>query len=174
MTAIRTAIMTACFMGIVSTVVNILLPVNSLRKHLMSILGLISLLAVIRPFMAEGFELSFDEIDFGNSIRSETESVDRSFEDIFLEQAEVEYDEYFYELLNKNDIRTEKVRCTLRLNGDNELELVSVEIKIRDISQRESARYLIENETSGTEIIILQAENDGTAEITDKQTKEQS
>ncbi|HCJ41450.1 stage III sporulation protein AF [uncultured Ruminococcus sp.] len=174
MTAIRTAIMTACFMGILSTLISIIAPANSLRKHLMSILGIIALIAVIHPFMADGFSLSLDDFESGNGLTFDTEKLGDEFESIFLEQAEGEYDEYFKAMLNKNNIRTAKAQSRLRLNADNELELVSVKIELEDMTDRERARLLIEQETSGINIEFIQAEKNGTAENTDEQAEKQS
>ena len=113
------------------------------------------------------------EISAESGIDPEVRDIERQTTDIFLEQAKAEYEEYFLDLLNKNDISTAKVSCKAELSSDNELSLTEICAEIDDISQKEKARQLIENKVSETVVKIMQAENDGKTENTDKQVKKQ-
>ena len=173
MTAIKAAIFTACLIGMLSTVINIIAPEGKMKKHLMTVLGITALLAVVGNFTADGFVLSIGEISAESGIDPEVRDIERQTTDIFLEQAKAEYEEYFFDLLNKNDISTAKVSCKLELSSDNELSLTEICAEIDDISQKEKARQLIENKVSETVVKIMQAENDGKTENTDKQVEKQ-
>ena len=164
MAAIKTAILIACLMGIVSSVVDMASPDSRTKKHIQAILGLVALLAILSPFEPKGFELSLDSMGLDDNIRFETESIKSEMDDILLTDAKREYDEYFTRLLNKNDIRTAKVSTELKLNEDNELELSSICIEVCDAAYAKEAYQLIEAEVGDIEITVRQVENDGTFE----------
>lgn len=162
MTAIKTAIMIACFMGITSSVINMAAPDNGMKKHLMSILGLVALLAVLSPFKEEGFRLTLRDIDLDTEISMNADNAEYEMNEIFLTKAKEQYDEYFAELLNKNDIRAARVGTMLTIGEEYELGIDHIEIELYDIAQAEAARELIERETAGIDVMIWQVEDEGT------------
>lgn len=153
--------MIACFMGIVSSVMGMAVPENGMKKHLMSILGLIALLAVLSPFAEDGFRLTLKDIDLETDIDISADDAKNEMSEIFLADARSQYDEYFTELLNKNNIRTAKVDTALYISGEYELEIEYIEVELYDITMAETTRELIEREIPGSEIRIWQVEDEG-------------
>ena len=167
MWAIRKAILIACFMGVISTLTDTISPENSLKKHMMSVLGLIALLAVLSPFAADGFKLTLEDSILESSIASEDEITEDKLNEIFLAEAKNEYDEYFTALMNRNNIRTDSVDTVLELNENNELVITSVEIVTYDGDKESEIVGLIEEQISDVEIKVYQVENEGTDDQTD-------
>lgn len=161
MSAIKTAIMIACFMGIISAVINMMSPENGMKKHLMSLLGLIALLAVLSPFGEEGFKLSLRDIDLDYDITQNADNARTEMAQIFLAEAKASYDEYFIGVLNKNDIRAAGVDTALTVSDDWELEIDHIDVELYDIAQAETAMELIQKETPNIEVLIWQVENEG-------------
>ncbi|MBQ8965247.1 hypothetical protein [Ruminococcus sp.] len=173
MDKIKQALLIACFMGIISTMINIIAPGSSLKKHLISVLGIIALLAVLDPFAEDGFRLTLDDISLENDIASDTYSAEEEVNDIFFSEAAERYNEYFTDLMNKNDIRTKKTVTSLEFNAEGELFIKSIRVILYDTSQGDDARKLIWQEVPETEIIIEQVEDDGTDEEISEQTEKQ-
>ena len=167
MDPIRKALFIACIMGIIGAVIDMLAPADKTKKQLRALMGMITLLAVIAPFGDKGLRLSLNDIDLDTDISVNTGIAEREMTEVFLDKAKQEYDEYFYTLLNNNDIRTAKVSTSLEMNSDNELELAGADIELYDIGQREKAKQLVESEAGNISISIRQVENDGTDKETD-------
>lgn len=167
MDPIRKALFIACIMGIIGAVIDMLAPADKTKKQLRALMGMITLLAVITPFGDKGLRLSLNDIDLDTDISVNTDIAEREMTEVFLDKAKQEYDEYFYTLLNNNDIRTAKVSTSLEMNSDNELELAGADIELYDIGQREKAKQLVESEAGNISISIRQVENDGTDKETD-------
>ena len=60
MQTVKLSIFIACSMGIISTITDLIAPDDSMKKQFMSMLGLISLLAVLSPWLSDGFTLSLE------------------------------------------------------------------------------------------------------------------
>jgi hypothetical protein len=163
MSEIKKAISIACFMGVIGTIIDMISPSGGMKKHLMSLLGLITLLAVISPFVSSGFSLSLDDIDLSADIEIEKTHTSADVNEIFLEEAKLRYDEYFTDLLNKNDITDAEINTRLSFTADNELEISEIDVKLSDLSLSEEAEKLISAEVSGAEIRIGKAEDEDTA-----------
>ncbi len=138
-------------------------PSGGMKKHLMSLLGLITLLAVISPFVSSGFRLSLDDIDLSADIEIEKIHTSADVNEIFLEEAKLRYDEYFTDLLNKNDITDAEINTELSFTAENELEITAVDVKLEDLASAQDAEKLISAEVSGAEIRIGKAEDEDTA-----------
>ncbi|MBO4867679.1 MAG: stage III sporulation protein AF [Ruminococcus sp.] len=160
MTEIKNAITIACFMGIITAITDMLAPSGGMKKHLMSLLGLMTLLAVISPFASSGFKLSLKEVDISSDIELEKTHTQADVTEIFLDEAKSRCDEYFTDLLNKNDISEAKVSTKLVLTEDNEVEITAVEVYLADESLAEEARRIISSEVGEAEIIIGKAEDE--------------
>ena len=163
MSEIKSAISIACFMGVIGTIIDMISPSGGMKKHLMSLLGLITLLAGISPFVSSGFRLSMKDIDLSADIEIESAHTSADVDEIFLKEAKLRYDEYFTDLLNKNDITDAEIDTRLNFNADNELEIASVDVKLEDLTSARDAEKLISAEVSGAEIRIGKTEDEDTA-----------
>ena len=160
MTEIKNAITIACFMGIITAITDMLVPSGGMKKHLMSLLGLMALLAVISPFASSGFKFSLKEVDISSEIGLEKTHTQADVTEIFLDEAKSRCDEYFSDLLNKNDISEAKVSTKLVLTEDNEVEITAVEVDLTDETQAEEVSRIISEEVGEAEIIIGKAEDE--------------
>ena len=160
MTEIKNAITIACFMGIITAITDMLAPSGGMKKHLMSLLGLMTLLAVISPFASSGFKLSLKEVDISSVIELEKNHTQADVTEIFLDEAKSRCDEYFTDLLNKNDISKAKVSTKLALTEDNEIEITAVEVILSDETKADEVRRLISAEIGESEIIIGKEEDE--------------
>lgn len=141
MQTLRSVILLSCLMGVVSTMINISLPQNSMKKQLLMIMGMITVLSVVTALTGEDMQLSLKEIDL-------TELPEISFEadNVMLLTAEEKYEEYFMEKLNKNGISTEAVYVSLAFNENEEIFAQSVRAVIKDIETAERAAELIKED----------------------------
>ena len=160
MNVVRNVISTACFMGIITMMTDMISPAGPMKKNLMSLLGLMTLLAAISPFVSSGFRLTLNDIDLSADIELEKAHTSADVEEIFLDEARSRCDEYFTDLLNKNDISGAKVSTKLIVTEDNEVGITAVEVILTDESYAEEVRRLISAEVSGAEVIIGKAEDE--------------
>lgn len=160
MNEIKNVISIACFMGVISMITDMLSPSGSMKKHLMSLLGLITLLAVISPFVLSGFRLSLDDIDLSADIELENYHTSADVNELFLDEAKSRYDEYFTDLLNKNDISEAEINTKLVINENNELEITSVEVILNDETYTDKVKTLLSAEIKDAEIRIGKAEDE--------------
>ena len=163
MSEIKSAISIACFMGVIGTIIDMISPSGGMKKHIMSLLGLITLLAVISPFVSSGFRLSMKDIDLSADIEIESAHTSADVDEIFLKEAKLRYDEYFTDLLNKNDIIDAEIDTRLSFTAENELEITAVDVNLTDLALSKKAEKLISAEVSGAEIRIGKTEDEDTA-----------
>ena len=161
MEAFKSVIMTACFIGLISTVIDMSSNDDRMKKPLMSLLGLISVIAVIDPFCADGFTISFDHSSIENDAAFSTEEFKADISDIFLDKAKERYDEYFTDLMNKNDIKAAEVSTKLSFTENDELKVDAVDVKVYDMTLENDIRKIISQEISDVQINVMEAENDG-------------
>ena len=154
-------------MGIISAVMNMISPSGSMKKQLLTLIGMAALLSVINSFSPEGFRLSLEDVDISSDIEFENSHTCADVSEIFLEEAKIKYDEYFTVLLNNNDISGAKVNTKLQLTGDNELDITEVEVVLADISHASLAESIIAAEVGGTYVNIRKAEDEETAAASD-------
>lgn len=136
-------------MGIVSSVLNMISPVGKMKNHLGSLIGIAVLVSIISGFSTDGFRLTLREIELSSEIDHKINNTSSDVSEIFLEEAEDRFDEYFIDLLNKNDISGAKVNTNLQLNDENELDIVEVMVAVADISQVSHAEKIISDEIGG-------------------------
>lgn len=136
-------------MGIVSSVLNMISPVGKMKNHLVSLIGIAVLVSIISGFSTDGFRLTLREIDLSSEIDHKINNTSSDVSEIFLEEAEDRFDEYFIDLLNKNDISGAKVNTNLQVNDENELDIVEVMVAVADISQVSHAEKIISDEIVG-------------------------
>lgn len=162
MYTVKLSIFIACSMGVISTLTDIILPDDSMKKQFRSLLGLISLLAVISPWISDGFILTLDAPFTEDDISFFTETAENDLNDIFLRSAENEYDEYLCTLLNNNDIRAASAETYMTLDADGEITVSKLTVKLYDISQQDDALMLLKEQLPEADIEILAVENERT------------
>ena len=154
MEILKTVIFSVCITGLVGTAFEVLVPEGSLKKQFDILMGAVTVLVAVSPFMAEGFTLSCDRYDFDSDISFSRNRIEEKAESTVLNKSEEKLEEYFLDKLNKNGIKATKVNVKLNINKDNEVEIESVEIELMQINEREEAEKVISEDASNAEIII--------------------
>lgn len=145
MDAVKTAIFTACIMGIISMLADIAAPEGSSKNQLNIILGIITLLAVMTPFTDSGFRLSLDEFSLDEQSAYYDRQLEYSADNAIIDSACTRYEEYFIEKLNSNDIEVNAIDFQMSIN-DDEISADKAVIYLADISQQDAADSLIKED----------------------------
>ncbi|MDO4944110.1 MAG: hypothetical protein Q4E74_02795 [Ruminococcus sp.] len=145
MDAVKTAIFTACIMGVISMLADIAAPEGSSKNQLNIILGIITLLAVMTPFTDGGFRLSLDEFSFDEQSAYYDRKLEYSTDNAILDSACDRYEEYFMEKLNSNDIKVSRIDFQMSINED-EISADKAVIYLSDYSQQDAADSLIKED----------------------------
>ncbi len=159
MGTVKTVILIACLLGVVSTMLDISAPEGSMKKQLSAVAGIVTLLAVFTPFTAEGFKLSFDELETGSGTAYYSDDLDDDLESMMLGSAEKQYEEYFYNKLNKNGIKVSRVSVRLILNDSGEAEIASLKVSIYDQTQTDTALDLIGEDLPDIKAEVVSEDN---------------
>ncbi len=162
MQTVKLSIFIACSMGIISTITDLIAPDDSMKKQFMSMLGLISLLAVLSPWLSDGFTLSLETDLDEQDILFYTENAENELEQLYLESAENEYDAYLLELLNNNDIKAASVDTYMTLSENDEVTVENIVVKLYDLSQENSAYSLMNQQLPEADIQIMAVEDERT------------
>lgn len=145
MDAVKTAIFTACIMGIISMLADIAAPEGSSKNQLNIMLGIITLLAVMTPFTDSGFRLSLDEFSLDGQSAYYDRQLEYSADNAIIDSACTRYEEYFIEKLNSNDIEVNAIDFQMSIN-DDEISADKAVIYLADISQQDAADSLIKED----------------------------
>lgn len=145
MDAVKTAIFTACIMGIISMLADIAAPEGSSKNQLNIILGIITLLAVMTPFTDSGFRLSLDEFSLDEQSAYYDRQLEYSADNAIIDSACTRYEEYFIEKLNSNDIEVNAIDFQMSIN-DDEISADKAVIYLTDSSQQDAADSLIKED----------------------------
>ena len=159
MDLIKSAVFIACIMGVISIFLDIAAPECSQKKQLLTIAGIITLLAVCSVFTGKGFKLSLDSYSFDNEDTYYSDQINYNTQNAVLSAAQKKYEEYFLDKLNSNSIRTEKIDVELSLNEQDEVYAEYVYITLYDESDSEQASELVKQDLPDTEI-LFKTEND--------------
>lgn len=147
-------------MGIGSGLLEYALPSGSVKKGFGLLTGLVMTLAVISPFVGDGFRLSFDELDISYDESYYSDKIIGETQDIILSDAKKQIEEYFLDKLNKNGLEARKIDISLKINSQNEIEITEVEIKGAKAEDKEKAADLVSEELEQTEISVITEESD--------------
>lgn len=165
MHTVKLSVFIACSMGMISMITDIISPDNSMKKQFISLLGLISLLAVLSPWSSDGFTLSLDAGFPEEDMAFSTETEKCGLDHIYLYSAQKQYDEYLSDLLNNNDIRTASVHTYMAADENDEITVTKITVMLYDLSQKDEAYSYIEEMLPETDIEIMAVENERTDQI---------
>lgn len=113
MSAVASIAMTICVVSIAGSLLSALLPEGSAKKIVLMVLGAFLLCSVIGPVQeaVQGFSL-----DMGAAVPQEsiTASADETYSEKVLEQTEKTLETTLANLLRKEEIKTNRIRITLK------------------------------------------------------------
>ena len=152
----RTAILTACIIGIVSTFADFAAPGESMKKQLKMIITSVMILALFTPFVGSEFRISVDAID-DLSEDSTYNRVNEDFEDYYLSQTNSNIEQAIVEKLEAENIYTDKIRIYSQLDEYNAIEITKAEVHAENLSEetKEKITDLIGSALPDTEIVFV-------------------
>ncbi len=134
MNILKTAIFTACIVGIVSCFTDIAAPGSGLKKQLKIILTIILILGIFAPFLGDGFKLDFKDYD-DLTKTEEYENLNEDFRDMYLNLTSDKIGETLEQLIRQKGIVIEKAVIESELNEYNSLETKKVNIIAQGLSE---------------------------------------
>lgn len=133
MNILRTAILTASIIGIISTLADFAAPGESLKKQLKMIITMVLILGLFTPFIGNDFKLSVSDID-KLSDDNEYADMNRNFNEYYIEQSSSKIEQKIMNELKENNIPFEDVRIYCRLDEYNSIEIIKGEIDSKNLS----------------------------------------
>lgn len=134
----RTVILISCVFSVIRSAMDITLKNNSMKKQLMTMIGIMAVISTATALMGEDMQLSLNMPELQSD-----ENIGIRAENIMLASAEKEYEEYFMEKLNKIGISTDSVNVLMETNSSAEVFVYSVCVELQDISREDEAKALI-------------------------------
>ena len=130
MDILKTAIFTACIIGIVSTLTDMATPNGRLKKQLSIILTMTLILGIFTPFVSSGFKLDLSGADLPDT--DEYERYSEDFQDMYLTQSEENIKKALAGLLKNDGITADKIDIVSAIDEYNSLEIKKVRVYISD------------------------------------------
>ncbi|MBO5449078.1 MAG: hypothetical protein J5994_07085 [Ruminococcus sp.] len=159
METVKNVIFIACALGIVSTLLDISAPEGSAKNQLLVIAGIITLLCVISPFTGGGFKLAVDEFSLEEKTEYYSGKLDEKTREAVLSSAREQYEEYFINKLNSNNIETEYVSILLNISANNQVNADKLTVKLSDPEQSQEAERLIKQDLPLIQIVFVTEDN---------------
>lgn len=159
MDTVKSVILIACIIGIISTFFEFSLPSGGVKKGFGLLIGAVTALALITPFTNEGFQLALDEFKTEQSQQYYSNKISDEIDDLFLEKSAKQIEEYFLNKLNKNGIKAEEIDISLEINDQNEIEIKKTEVRGANENDKDKIKELIEEELKETQIAIITEDN---------------
>ena len=157
MDTVKSVILVACVMGIITTIFEISSPEGKLKNQLQILIGIITVLVVVTPFTENGFKISLDSFDFTENQNYYTEKIENKLDNGILNSAIEKTEEYFRDKLNNNDIKVNDLKVNAYINSDDEIEINELYIAV-DEKHTDTATSIIKEDLPKVKIII----NEGT------------
>ncbi|MGN0624528.1 MAG: hypothetical protein ACI4JA_11365 [Oscillospiraceae bacterium] len=136
MDILKTSVLTAGVIGIVSVLADFAVPGDGIKKQLKTIITLVLIMGLFTPFIGSDFRLSVNNID-ELSEDSEFDNISEDFEDYYLEQSSAEIQKQIEKLLNEKNITFDKVRIYCSIDEYNSIEINKAVIYSAEASEQE-------------------------------------
>lgn len=162
MDILKTAIFTACIIGIVSSLTDMAAPDGALKKQLKIILTIIMILGIFTPFLSGGFKLDLNAADELIE-RKEYDNINENFEDLYLSRSSESIEQVLTQLIEDQGISVEKISIDSQLDEYNSLEIKKVTVYLIDptLSDKERVRAIISENLSGTATEFSEEDDSG-------------
>ncbi len=139
MNILKTAIFTACIIGIVSSFTDMASLEGALKKQLKIILTMILILGIFTPFLGGGFKLDLNAADKLVE-QDEYENLNENFQEMYLNQSSENIENVLTELLKQQGISVEKTVIVSQLDEYNSLEIKKATIYLKNSTQSDRDR----------------------------------
>lgn len=162
MNTLRTAIFSACIIGVISCMVDIAAPNGNLKNQVKTITAIILILAVFIPFVNSDFDFDFNG---GESLTEsdEYEAMTEEFKDIYLGMTSDKMAEAIENLIKQQGIDTKKVVIESNYDEYNSLEAEKVTVTAENLSNadKEKITKIINDNLPEAEVEYVELSNDG-------------
>lgn len=122
MDILKTSVLTAGVIGIVSVLADFAVPGDSIKKQLKTIITLVLIMGLFTPFIGSEFRLSVDGIDTLSQDK-EFENITENFDDYYIEQTNERVAKQIENKLNEKNITFDKVRIYSSLGEYNSIKI---------------------------------------------------
>lgn len=160
MDILKSAILTACVVGVVSSLIDMAAPEGKLKKQFALILALVLILGIFAPFVSEGFKLDLNSVeDLMES--DEYEKLNEDFEQMYIERSSENVEEVISEQIKQRGITIDKIVIESELGEYNSLEIKKVmvyENGVTDMEQQE-IKKIIKESLPDSEIIFVKEDS---------------
>lgn len=136
MDILKTSVLTAGVIGIVSVLADFAVPGDEIKKQLKTIITLVLIMGMFTPFIGSDFKLSVNNIDRLSEDR-EFDNISEDFEDYYLEESSYEIQKQIEKLLNEKNITFDKVRIYCSIDEYNSIEINKALIYSAEASEQE-------------------------------------
>lgn len=161
MDILKTAIFTACIIGIVSTLTDMATPNGRLKKQLSIILTMVLILGIFTPFVSGGFKLDLSGADLPDT--DEYERYSEDFQDMYLTQSEENIKKALAGLLKNEGITADKIDIVSAIDEYNSLEIKKVRVYISDSTKATKDRIekILSDNLPDTAVEFVKEESSG-------------
>ncbi len=150
MDMLRGAAVSACFLGIVFSVLENMIPSEKFSRQMNVIFSLILLLVIVTPFA--GADISLPDISGCDSV---TEELEVNLQDSFNKQVSANLCEELSNLLESNGIYAEKITVNVNNSADGSISIKGSEIFITDSSRSADAEKIAGQALGITQIKVI-------------------
>lgn len=160
MDILKSAILTACVVGVVSSLTDMAAPKGKLKKQFALILALVLILGIFAPFVSEGFKLDLNSVeDLMES--DEYEKLNEDFEQMYIERSSENVEEVISERIKQRGITIDKIVIESELGEYNSLEIKKVMIYENGVTdmERQEIKKIIKESLPDSEIIFVKEDS---------------
>lgn len=149
---------TACFLGIVITIFDVLYPSDKYKKQIKMIFSLIFVLTLAKPISLLEFNLPMIEetVTVNTQHFSELSSNTDAY---FIQSIENNISNVLKTKLNEIEVSTQQIETSINILENNSICITEVKITLDDIQYAERVRKcIIENTDSNVSVVINEKE----------------
>ncbi len=129
MELLKSAILTASIIGIISLIADFAAPGEALKKQLKTIITMILILGLFTPFLGSGFRINLD----GGSALSDNnvfKKMDGDIQDYYISDTQENLERAVKQELERQGIEVEKISIHCSLAEYNSIEITETEITV--------------------------------------------
>ncbi|MBR1863542.1 MAG: hypothetical protein IJ806_05600 [Ruminococcus sp.] len=141
-------------MSVTGRLIESIAPEGGMKSQLRTLTGLISVIAVISPFIGDGFRLDIESFSIDSEIESESLELSEQVDDTILSLAAETFEEYFEDKLNKNGIKA-RIRAEAAFDENGEIVLEKLTVFSDSKSEQDVIERLLGEDTEGGGIGIV-------------------
>lgn len=138
MKTIKTVALIGCLIGIAFTMLEITIPGEKLKSQIKTVMSMVMLIAIMTPFVKDGLVFAVSADIKANEL-SETEHLQESIDQMYIEETEYKITESLNAYLLKDGLETDNLCIVTQVDEYNflEVEKISLQAKEKDYEKIE-------------------------------------